>query len=41
MNGGPLRVWGDASSPGLAMTWSIGDFASQRFGVISEPEIYE
>jgi serine/threonine protein phosphatase PrpC len=40
-NGGPLRVWGEPSSPGLAMTWSIGDFVTSWFGVISDPEIYE
>ena len=36
-----MWVWGDSSSPGLAMTWSIGDFTSAWFGVISEAEIFE
>ncbi|OMJ74194.1 hypothetical protein SteCoe_26949 [Stentor coeruleus] len=37
---GPLRVWStDRDIPGLAMTRSIGDLASRKSGIISDPEI--
>ena len=37
---GPLRVWSkERNAPGLAMTRSIGDVASKKNGIISEPEI--
>lgn len=39
-NTGPLRVWSiDKDVPGLAMTRSIGDLASKKNGIISEPEM--
>lgn len=37
---GPLRVWStDRDIPGLAMTRSIGDLASRKSGIVSDPEI--
>ena len=35
---GPYRVWlKDENVPGLAMSWSLGDFVAQSVGVSPEP----
>ena len=39
---GPLWVWFRyEESPGLAMTWSVGDHGARPIGVICDPEISE
>jgi len=39
---GPARVWlKEENIPGLAMSWSMGDWVASSVGVIPEPEFFE